>query len=383
METQTTNTENNNKRVFFINSTDTNLSASVGSQINSINLNDTQETTETTSSKSITKRMYDLFKEYYGLILAIVSTICITCSIFLIKISIVLNAADMAVVAFVVQIVLCIPFGYFFKQNLVGPKDVRCLLITRALAGSISAIACYFSVKLINFSDAISIKSIGFILTAIMAHFFLKEKFTFIHFISIFLSSIGILCIIRPTILFKYFGKTFEFEQSAIIGYSLALFGTFALSNTFIFVKKLTNKNIHFSIIVFYFCLVGLILSLVISSCLILSGFTHETWELGKQFLLRDISLGIVSGLCQIFGHICFTLAIKSENANKIALFRTLDILIAYLIEYFILKIIPNLLSMIGSSLILIGVSLIFIYKITVLKNLQRQNNAENFVFRI
>ena len=116
METQTTNTENNNKRVFFINSTDTNLSSSVGSQINSINLNYTQETTETTSSKSITKRMYDLFKEYYGLILAIVSTICITCSIFLIKISIVLNAADMAVVAFVVQIVLCIPFGYFFKH---------------------------------------------------------------------------------------------------------------------------------------------------------------------------------------------------------------------------------------------------------------------------
>ena len=127
-----------NKRIFYVTNCDTanpaetnvskktvTISASIGSQINSINLNDTQDEQQT---NTLVNRFYNLFKKYYGLILAIISTICITCSIFLVKISIVLNAFDMAVVTFGVQLVFCIPFGYFFKQNLIGPKSARFLL---------------------------------------------------------------------------------------------------------------------------------------------------------------------------------------------------------------------------------------------------------------
>lgn len=387
--------ENNN--LFFvtnsgINSNTNGLSianaASMASQLNSINLNDTVQT-NTDKTNKLT-RVYDFFallKKYYGLILAILSTICITCSMFLVKMSIVLNASDMSVVIFAVQLVFCIPFGYLFKQNLLGPKKEHFLLIARGLTGVVSILACYFSVKLINFADAISIRSMGFVLTTLMARMFLSEKFTFIHFIAIALSMTGTLCIVRPTFLFKHFGKIWEFEHetSTVIGYSLILFGTLALSSTFIFVKKLTNKNIHFSIIVFYFSLIGFIVSVVISSGLFLAGVAHETWDLGKQFVLRDIALGLLAGLCAMLGHVCFTLAIATETANKIALFRTLDILIAYLLEFFILKTMPQILSLVGSCFILMGVLTIFIYKLMILKRLQQSdsNYIDNHLFRI
>ena len=218
-----------------------------------------------------------------------------------------------------------------------------------------------------------------------MAYVFLKERFTFIHFIAFSFSLIGVICIVRPIFLFKYISRAWEFESevSTIIGLSFAFISAFTLSSTFIFVKKLTNKNVHFSVIVFYFCLIGLVISLIASIVFFSTGFTHETWDLGKQFLFRDIALGVLSGCLVMIGHICFTTAISSESANMIALFRTCDILIAYLLEFFILRTTPQLLSLIGSTLILVGVTTIFIYKLMILRNFQRSINLENNLFRI
>jgi hypothetical protein len=99
----------------------------------------------------------------------------------------------------------------------------------------------------------------------------------------------------------------------------------------FIFIKKLTNKNVHFSVIIFYLSSIGSIISLITSLTLYLTEVSHKEWELEKEYLTRDISLALTAGILNFLGHICFTLAFLRENANTISIMRTLGIFFCWL----------------------------------------------------
>ena len=193
----------------------------------------------------------------------------------------------------------------------------------------------------------------------------------------------GLLCLTRPAIIFGKYGQIWQGNNSLIIGTSLAVASAFLTSSNLVFIKKLTNKSIHFSVIVFYYSMIGLCVSIIISVILFALGVSHQNWHLSKQFLLKDIGIGVLAGMVNFLGHVCFTLAIRSETANRIGLLRTLDIVAAFLLEYAVLKLVPHWIGVIGASLILAGVLVIFIYQLIWLKRKKAQLEAENYIFRI
>ena len=113
--------------------------------------------------------------KFYSLFLALLATVALTFSIFLVKLSHSLNASQMGTVKFSTQLMLCFPFAYFYRQSLLGPKGSRRWLLARGLAGALSILAAYFSIKMINFGDSMAIRYSSPIVTTIFARFFLKQ----------------------------------------------------------------------------------------------------------------------------------------------------------------------------------------------------------------
>lgn len=330
--------------------------------------------------------------KFYSLSLALVSSVAITCSIFMVKLSNVLSASDIGVIKFGVQIIFCIPLAYFYHQEMFGPKGSRLWLVLRGLVGAASIIAAYFSIRLINFEDSMVIRYSSPIITAIFARIILKDKLSVMHFISFTLSFMGILCVIRPSLIFRQFGQNQLIENSIdfILGISLSIFSAITAGSTFVFIKKLTNKQIHFIVLIFYFSLFGFLISSGISMILYLTKISHHNLMYTKEVILRDVVTGLLSGLISFIGHVCFSLAIARETANKIAVLRTIDILVAFLLEYLVLNVMPHWITVIGAGLVLIGVILIYVYKFFIKKFNKNDNEQtfnqienENNVFRI
>lgn len=328
--------------------------------------------------------------KFYTFFMAFFATIAITCSIFLIKLSTRLNASEMASIKFLTQLLFCLPFAYFYRQNVFGPVGARLWLVLRGMLGAASIIAAYFSIKMIRFGDSMAIRYSSPVVTALFARLFLKEKFRLIHLASFALSVLGVLFIIRPSVIFGPYGQSKQVESSLyfVLGTTLAILSALSAGTTFVFIKKLTNQNIHFTIIIYYFSLIGLALSVLISVVLYAVGTTRHNLSLEKHFILKDVSMALLAGLINFVGHVCFTLAIAKENANNMAILRTMDILVAFLLEFVVLDLTPHWLTFSGAGLILVSVVVVFVYKIILYKRQRRsalyEDQANNeMVFRI
>jgi uncharacterized membrane protein len=114
--------------------------------------------------------------KFYSIFLALFATIALTCSIFLVQLSRSLNASDMATIKFGTQLIFCLPFAYFYRQNVFGPRGARVWLVLRGLVGAFSILAAYFSIKMINFGESMAIRYSSPILTALFARILLKQK---------------------------------------------------------------------------------------------------------------------------------------------------------------------------------------------------------------
>ena len=329
----------------------------------------------------------DRVSRFCALFLALFATVSLTISIFLVKMSVTLNASEIATIKFLVQIAFCLPMAYLYRRSVLGPREARWLLICRGFTGVVSILACYFSIRLISFADSMVIRYSSPIITAIFARFLLKEKFSWVNIVSFFLGVIGVLFVIRPAGLFgSKLGQAPETLASAkyIAGTVLAGLGAVAAGSTFVFVKMLTSQNIHFSVIIFYFSSVGVLASLLLSIILSLTSFeSRASFLFSRELLSRDISIGLLAGLVSFIGHVCITLAIAKQNSAKISLIRASDILVAFFLEYAILQVVPNILTLVGAAFVVTGISIIFIYKLVQLRQQKDSYTSTNQLFRI
>jgi drug/metabolite transporter (DMT)-like permease len=139
----------------------------------------------------------------FGILFALISCIA---NLF-IKISPLLNGCNHAVIRYFFQLLLMI---YFIKKNKLSlfeknhdnSNNKLLLLILRGFAGCFAVILGFFSLSYLDLSDLEVIINSSVIFTALLARFFLKEKFTIIHIFSLVLTLVGVFFIIRPNFMF-------------------------------------------------------------------------------------------------------------------------------------------------------------------------------------
>lgn len=338
------------------------------------NIKDLEPTTITKPVKKVSK--------FKGFIFVMISAGFNTFQNYFMRKAYFFNGSEQTVFRYLFQLVLMIIMARYYKLNLLGPKGIRIQLVVRGILGASGLLLLNISIKLIDPSDSIALFFSNVIIISILARFIFKEKFTIAHIIALIAMVFGILLISQPSFLKpnsnQIFNETFDnisaknkFKSSQtssflyIFGVVSAIAAAFFASGVAIMLKKLTNLKIHHSIIILFAAYVGLPFSLAVSVGLILTGNeTKQDIHLNDYYFLGVQTLfACLSALMGCAHQLSINLAYKYEDASKISIYRTCDLIFTFLMQYFFLNITSNLFSIIGSVLIVFGNLLVLGFK--------------------
>lgn len=327
-----------------------------------------------------------------GQLLAFLSAVIGSFTTILIKKSNLLYPTEQAAIRYIFVLVIMFLIASKKNLNIFGEKIDRRLLLIRGMTGTMGLMLAYVALSLLNPSDFSAITQSNVIITAFLARIYLKEKLTLAHFLSVLLTIVGVLLISQPTFLFP---RTFivNFNETNItnstnfqvksenlglnkIGLIVAILDSFLWSGSQILLKKLCNKNVHYSINTIYTSYIGLPLSLALSCILVYNGNSNliynirYNWANFKWHLFYSICVSILG----VINMIIVNFAMSLEEASKLSIIKTTDLFFVFGLQYVFLKIQSDYLNVIGAILILLSSFLIMIYR------LLDQNNSKKIL---
>ncbi len=334
-----------------------------------------------------------------GSILGIMAALMFVSSNVVMKKSIHLSPTDHSAIRYTLTFIIMVIICKYNKIKILGPRKFFKLLLIRGFLGSIALMSFYFAILFLTPSDAVTLVHSSIIITAILSRIFLGEKLTLAHFLAVFLTFNGVLFISKPDFIFKReslensssYNMTTNPDESSLeslkpmLGNYLKLFSRsacifdssflkkgifFALvcatstSNVYLILKKLTNAKVHWATSIIYVCWAGLPLSIIISILLVYQGSYHKNFDLERDDFPMDIYYSMLSASFSLGGQILLTLAFFYEDATKLAVLRTTDVFFACLLQYFMLGVVIDYLTIIGSCSILLATFTILSFKI-------------------
>jgi drug/metabolite transporter (DMT)-like permease len=175
------------------------------------------------------------------------------------------------------------------------------------------------------------------------------------------------------------------------IGIILALLGAFTIGIVETTIKKLCIEKVHYSISIIYGGYFGIPISLLISVFFYSTGLhAHSSSALllnSPIIILKQIGYSFLSGFFGVMAQLFLNFALAYEDASKIAIFKTTDLIFTFLFQFYLVGIKKDLYSSLGAFLILFGTFLILVYKFLDKKlssnNVNNNQNYSNIFLKI
>ena len=235
---------------------------------------------------------------------------------------------------------------------------------------------------------------------------FLKEKFNISHLIALLLTIGGALLISKPSFIF---GKGIKIatnttmmhdetnltnasatvclvsesreittnDLSQLVGVAFALVGALGSAAIHIIIKKLCKNKVYYAVSTIYGSYLGLPTSFILSLVLILTGSSHKNFQCELKYLGLDIIFGCLGGICAVYGHVLLNLSLQHEDATKVSIVRTVDVVFSFILQFIILNIQADWISIVGALLILMSTFIILFYKIILEKMRKRKEKKK------
>ncbi|MGS2718479.1 DMT family transporter [Eionea flava] len=218
----------------------------------------------------------------------------------------------------------------------------KALLFARGAVGAIALIFVYTALTHLPFAEATVLQYLHPMFTALLAVFFLQEKVYKNTLACIACSFLGLLMIVQPDFLLAFFESAYVTSHYPLWAIAAAIAGALGSAIAYVLVRKL-NATEDSSVIIFYFPIIALPLSLILlgDEIVMPQGWT---W----LFLL-------LVGVTTQMGQIGLTKAMKTEGAGKATSFSYLQVVFAMVLGIVIFSEIPTLWTVIGAVLILVG----------------------------
>ena len=336
------------------------------------------------SIKSFASAVKEKLKTQKGSLIAIFSAFCLSLGGVFYKKATSMTGSDNSIFRYIIQLITMISLLLYKKEPLLGPKEQRKLLFQRSFFGIFAVVFTNFAIKYIDPSDNLALSHTNVIITAIMARIFLKEKLGLQHFLSVVLTLAGILLITKPTFIFEKVIKTINITNISnetdecytkahdytthgiydrLIGICFAMIGAFGSAAIHIIVKKLCVNKVYFGVTTLYGTFLGLPASILTSVLLVVTGLYHNDPVCELKNLPYDIMYGMIGGCFAVLAHVSFNISLKHEEATKVAIIRTIDVLFSFLMQFLILGINADYISALGALAILLGTIIILFYK--------------------
>ena len=225
------------------------------------------------------------------------------------------------------------------KIPLFGHNKV--LLIARGTVGSFALVLVYYAVTTLPLAEATVLQYLHPVFTAILALFFLKETIQRSTVACIIISLLGLFIIIQPNLAQSNFqiGNGAQYPWLSI---GAGVLGAFTSAVAYIIVKKLTKTD-DSSVIIFYFPLVALPLSIIL---------------LGNDFVVPSLAamgLLILVGIFTQVGQVGLTKALHCADANKATAYAYVQVLFSVFIGWAYFGEVPMTTTIMGGGLIMVG----------------------------
>lgn len=232
----------------------------------------------------------------------------------------------------VVGLILFLPF--IFKQGMGFVKTEKLWMhIWRSLVGLAAMYGFFYAIAHLKLSNAMVFTYSSPIFIPLIAWLFLKEKVTAAMLCAAGLGFIGVFCVAKP--------DQGLLNWISIVGISSSLLASMA----FVTVRALTQTEPP-ERIVFYFCLIGSLLSVIPMF------WVWRPYHLYELFFL--ISAGVLANVSQIFMSHAYRLA----PAGQIAPVNYIAIIFAGIWGFLLWNEVPDLYSVIGFGIILLAILL-------------------------
>ncbi|MCG9663612.1 DMT family transporter [Vibrio mediterranei] len=210
------------------------------------------------------------------------------------------------------------------------------LLFARGVMGSLALICVYYAVTTLPLAEATILQYIHPVFTALLAFLFLKERVQFSTFICILLSLLGLYTMVSPTLAAN------STEHLPLFSVGVALLGALGSSIAYVIVRKLSQTE-DSSVIIFYFPLVALPLSLLL---------------IGDNFVIPDMHLTVMLILVGVFtqvGQLGLTKAMQTQAAGKASAYSYIQIVFSILLGLVLFNELPSVWTYLGGALIVLG----------------------------
>ena len=199
------------------------------------------------------------------------------------------------------------------------------LLLARAAFGTVGLICNFYAVDHLNLSDASMLNKMSPFFAIIVSYFLLREKLTLWQGIGVIAAFLGSLLIIKPD------------PANMALGPSLiGLLGGFGAGVAYTFVRLMSKKGIHSSLIVFVFstfsCLV----------CLPYFILVHAPMRLSQLGCL------LMAGVFGCSGQFAITSAYRFAPAKEISVYDYTQVIFAALLGWAFFAQLPDLWSLLG-----------------------------------
>lgn len=232
----------------------------------------------------------------------------------------------------VVGLILFLPF--IFKQGMGFVKTEKLWMHTwRSIVGLAAMYGFFYAIAHLKLSNAMVFTYSSPIFIPLIAWLFLKEKVTTAMLCAAGLGFIGVFCVAKP--------DQGLLNWISIVGISSSLLASMA----FVTVRALTQTEPP-ERIVFYFCLIGSLLSVIPIF------WVWRPYHLHELFFL--VTAGVLANVSQIFMSHAYRLA----PAGQIAPVNYIAIIFAGIWGFLLWNEVPDLYSVIGFGIILLAILL-------------------------
>lgn len=232
----------------------------------------------------------------------------------------------------VVGLILFLPF--IFKQGMGFVKTEKLWMHTwRSIVGLAAMYGFFYAIAHLKLSNAMVFTYSSPIFIPLIAWLFLKEKVTTAMLCAAGLGFMGVFCVAKP--------DQGLLNWISIVGISSSLLASMA----FVTVRALTQTEPP-ERIVFYFCLIGSLLSVIPMF------WVWRPYHLHELFFL--VAAGVLANVSQIFMSHAYRLA----PAGQIAPVNYIAIIFAGIWGFLLWKEVPDLYSVIGFGIILLAILL-------------------------
>lgn len=282
---------------------------------------------------------------WWGVFLAFLSGAFFTLSSAAVKALRSMDPMELLLVRAVLQVVVMLSVALCKGSPLLGEKGFRLLLQLQGVVGGLTLVLLFYSFRRLPLGDATTIIFSSPVVVMVLSFIFLKEPCGFFRTLIVCMLVTGVVLIAKPPFIFHGDVELFD-----VIGYSCAVAATIFTALNMVVMRKC--KDVHFSVVVLHLSLWTLALSLT----LLLTLGHHQSLYALLRHTPFDWAMAAVVSALGLSGQVLVACALGHEGAGKVAVTRSLDIVLAFILQVLAFGEIPDWISILGASLVLLCV---------------------------